>query len=165
MYILQEAFTSQQAHLFLDDGTSIISVVIPARMIQQVQLHVGDMAECIARVDDQILFVDQIVCVQDPHAEALRWLELIYRDQQNHTDDNSDNIQHCLGYPVAQPIKANDIFRLISAEAMVDSKEGMSLKDLVDILDLDTKQAEKMIEDLQLSGQIYRNEKGDYLPL
>ena len=43
--------------------------------------------------------------------------------------------------------------------------EGLLLKDLATVLQKSEKDVQEMIEDLQLEGKIYQNERGEYLPL
>ena len=43
--------------------------------------------------------------------------------------------------------------------------EGLLLKDLVTVLQTTEQNVQDMIEELQLEGKIYQNERGEYLPL
>ena len=45
------------------------------------------------------------------------------------------------------------------------SLEGLMLKDLATVLQKSESEVRGMIEDLQLEGKIYQNERGEYLPL
>ena len=161
--IQQDKTHAKLASISLDDGTAIVSVIAPHRMIHQISLRVGHTAECIARLEenemdgDQVLFVDQLVRVEDPHAETLRWLELTHRHK--HPDDVLT-----LGYP-RQSISADDVFQIISAEQMMGSDAGATLEDLAIVLEIPMQRLSEMIEELQMSGQIYRNEAGSFLPL
>ena len=161
--IHQDEAHAQLASISMDDGTATVSVIAPHRMISQISLQVGNTAECVVRLEendadgDHILFVDQLVRVQDPHAESLRWLELTHRHQ--HPDDDVS-----LGYP-RQSITTDDIFQIIAAEQMMGTTEGAMLEDLAIVLDIPMPKLSEMIEELQMSGQIYRNEAGGFLPL
>jgi hypothetical protein len=151
------------SRISMDDGTAVVSVIALRNMVEKIRLAIGHTAECIARLDqndvtgEQVLFVDQLVRVEDPHAESLRWMELVHR--QRHPDDDMAR-----GYP-CRYITSDDIFQMISAEAMADENTGVTLEDLSVVLGMPEKEVAEMIEELQLSGQIYRNEAGAYLPL
>ena len=139
----------------LDDGTALVNTVVPHHIVQRINLSVGMTIECIVTLDPRSsdLETDQVCIVTDVHAEALRWLELSYRLKAP-----PDTLKW--GYPIL-PISAEDIFDIISSEA----DQGVSLQDIAHVMDLDENYVANLVQDLQLSGQVYRNQQGKYLPL
>ena len=113
------------------------------------------------------------------HAEALRWTEISHARRRFAAGDGNGSGSNCCywGYPSppADPC-ADDVYNIIQAEAAFDDDGGngcngeetkapVSLEDLAKVLDMDANRAADIIEELQVSGQIYRNRSGRYLPL
>ncbi|GKY98848.1 hypothetical protein MPSEU_000840800 [Mayamaea pseudoterrestris] len=154
------------AQILIDDGTDQRFVIALQSMIRQIDLVQGNVVECIASFErngsmnssDPTLFVKQLARVDDPNAQTLRWLEIVHT--QLHPKDASTS----LGYP-SRSIQPDDLFQIISSEAMVGNKNGVTLIELALVLDVSEAIVAKMMEELQLSGQVYRNETGGYLPL
>jgi hypothetical protein len=148
------------AFIVMDDGTKEVSVLALQCMIQKVLIKEGDTIECVVRLeqDEQALFVEQLVRVDDFHAVTLRWQELSYR--RSHPDD--ERMQ--FGFP-SRSITADDIYQIISSEHMVGNKDGVLLKEVALVLDMPEEAAEAMLEHLHLSGLIYKNQAGGFLPL
>jgi hypothetical protein len=156
--------------LVLDDGTGLASIYTAAAMSAQIHVQAGMSLDCIVRVDCRnahtfSLVADQLVVVQDAHAETLRWLELSYSSSNKQA---ISSITTNLGFP-CRPISSNDIYRIIVSECQVDlgsSKTpppevtGLSMKDLAECLDLSLTRVEAMIRELQTAGLIYQNEHG-----
>ena len=142
---------------------------------------------------DYLLEADQLVAVRDAHAETLRWMELSYQQQQqqarrqstpastgnNNTKNASAVSAHPQrGYP-CRSFQAEDLYYVILSDCQqtstttdgdnssitTGSAGGVSVEDLAECLDLPVPHVEGMIEELQISGQIYRNPQGCYLPL
>lgn len=141
----------------LDDGTALASILAPSSMTSKIHVKVGMTLECVVVAVQQdgscCLRADQLVVVQDKNHESLRYLELSYRKR-------SKNTSMRWGYPT-RPISTDDVFQIIASEG----NAGVSIFDLSECLDLAIPYLDGLIQDLQLSGQVYRNEKGLYLPL
>jgi len=139
----------------LDDGTALVNIAVPHHMFQRIKLIEGMTIECIVNLDpnSNVLEADQVCIVTDVHAETLRWLELSYGQKAP-----PDTLKW--GYPVL-PTSSEDIFDIISSEA----DQGVSLQDIALVMNLDENYVANLIQDLQLSGQVYRNQQGKYLPL
>ena len=149
--------------IVLDDGTGLASIQVTYAMVAHIHVQTGMCLDCITRLESNgcgLLIAEQLVVVQDKHAEALRWLELTYQKR------NGRDSMHW-GFPTRQ-ISPDDIFRLIVIECQDGSEQiskpkGVSTEDLAECLDLSLPHVESMIEDLRNSGRIYRNEDGFYL--
>ena len=132
------------------------------------------------------LVAHQLAVVQDPHAETLRWLELSYRRAVSTAtpNDHRPGIESLeqRGYPCPSGdtlLSTEELYNIIWSESETENDNhadrnttttttkarGVSLLDLSDGLEIPMPRLEAMIEDLQLAGQIYRNEVGNYLPL
>jgi len=139
--------------------------------------------------DYYFLEADQLVVVRDAHAETLRWMELSYQQQQARRQSSTGNYNnaktasavsahHQRGYP-CRSFQAEDLYYVILSDCQQTSTTtdgdnssittgaagGVSVEDLAECLDLPVPHVEGMIEELQISGQIYRNPQGCYLPL
>lgn len=170
---LRAADEATSQTIFLDDGTGIAIIQATHAMIAQIHVQAGLTLDCIVRVARSgepsfALIADQLVVVQDAHAETLRWLELSYRNKRN-----KEQVAHSThwGFPTRQ-ISPDDIYRIIVSECQVDGSapqrpkaKGLSKEDLAECLDLNLFRVDTLIQELQNSGQIYRNEVGLYLPL
>ena len=208
--------------LVLDDGTgSLTQIQTPSAMATRIQVQPGMTLECIVRAmmitgattsskqqnnPYYSLLAHQLVVVQDPHAETLRWLELTYRkkacEASVHNSNNNNNINQDtgsqlptsvqsveqFGYPCSGNgrISAEELYYIILSDCETEKSNneraggsskrnnnnnnsskirGVSLTDLAEGLEVSESLLEGLIEDLQLAGQIYRNEDGNYLPL
>lgn len=176
-----------EGELILDDGTALLSIVVEPYMMErfrcaQVQL-LGQTLECVVAKDTAptqhgaFWMAQQVAIVEDPHEEILRWWELICRDDQN--------IRFIHGMLPAKTVTADDVFQFIQwdtntvqeeskqrAESEydipddgIDRRPGVDLVGLADCLQINVETAEELLADLQLTGQIYRNGDGLYLPL
>lgn len=170
----------------LDDGTAIIDMYVPQFMINKCQASrhqtfLGKLLDCIVHVVQHpslthppILQAEQIsILDDDPHAELLRWLELSWSQQQqqmppNHTISLQD------GYPVpSTAVTPDDLLDIIQLDCSTTTTTGemdapplgVTVEDLVLFFQLDQGTIEAFLIELQLSGQIYQNQQGNYLPL
>ena len=203
--------------LVIDDGTgSLTQIQTPSAMATRIQVQPGMTLECIVRAmritgattcskqqnnPYYSLLAHQLVVVQDPHAETLRWLELTYRKKaceasvrNSHNSSNNQDTGSQLptsvqsveqfGYPCSGNgmISAEELYYIILSDGETEKSNnervsgsskrnnnnkirGVSLTDLAEGLEVSESLLEGLIEDLQLAGQIYRNEVGNYLPL
>jgi len=110
-------------------------------------------------------------------AERLRWFEII--SSNNNGVAGLPDSSSCLtttsqpppsqqpaeiawcGYPCPD-ITSNDILHVIESNRR---QEGARLADLAVVLDLEEAHVQSLIEELQINGLIYENEKGFYVPL
>jgi len=138
----------------------------------------------------QLARVDDVVA-----AETLRAFEIEYQtkiDQQKRDGQTSSTVE--CGYPSPfATIDEDDVFDIIQSESRLVPQEekpsnylgrthykrqskqnsstsqkrtgGVTLKELMTVLDLDHTEALHLIEELQLSGRIYQDSRGRYLPL
>ena len=127
-----------------------------------------------------LLMVETLLEVrQNPSsAERLRWMEIMTLSSQattaethNNTRNNHHSIAWC-GYPSPAMTPA-DLLAVIestittttnSAKQPTDDR-GVTVANLALVLDLDPTHLQALIEDLQLDGLIYENEKGSFVPL
>jgi len=147
--IVQES--SLDANIVLDDGTALVALATPPHMLSAAT--VGTTVDCVASKVSDKLRVETLIVVQDVHATTLRWFELTYRKKSE--------MSMKFGYP-AQEIDSTCVFELIQSEA---GDSGVSLEDLASVLDLEPEHLKDMILELQLSGQVYQNRQGAYMPL
>lgn len=148
-------------HLVLIDGTGCATLQVTDAMINKLQLAEGMSVDCIGAVypnekdpSSFRLVAEQICLVNDLHAETLRWTEIVYAESLSAKEKD----EWC-GYPVRQ-VKADDVLQVIATEP-----QGVSLEDVALGFDLTEVDAKSFIEELQLSGQIYCNERGLFVPL
>ena len=150
------------ASVVLDDGTALVSLKIPASMMERIlqsvkKSLVGRTLDCVVRITTaRDLCANQVVLIQDAHAETLRWFELSF---------SVDGYSTEFGYP-NRDVLPDDLFEMIQYECSDDADPpGVALEHLALLFQLDHVTIEKLIQELQLSGQIYRNQEGLYLPL
>lgn len=179
--------------LVLDDGTGFLAEIrAPAAMAARIGARPGMAVECVVRVvrpspgdaaaaakagggaaPSWALHADQLAAVRDAHAESLRWLELSHRRKTD--SSGGTTISDRRGYP-CRAFSAEDLYQVIVSDCCGPTEEedndnnqhpgsGVSLEDLSRGLDLPRPHVEGLIEELQISGQIYRNPEGCYLPL
>jgi hypothetical protein len=164
----------------LDDGTATLTIYASRSMKNQISVSCGMSLDCIVRVntvgrlngdsnDGYELTADQLVVVDDKNAETLRWLEITFRESLKNQPDSA-NMNCDWGFP-ARYFDADDLYHVILSDYDTcrdfkpKEEAGVSLDDLSMVLDIPMDQLQKMIEELQLSGQIYRNRSGLFLPL
>jgi hypothetical protein len=165
----------------LDDGTAMVTIYASRSMKNQISVACGMSLECIVHVHTDgggdgeknygyELTANQLVVVDDKDAETLRWLEITFRESLKNQQNIIPNMTCELGFP-ARFFDADDLYHVILSdyETCRDFKPkeeaGVPLNDLSMVLDIPMDHLQKMIEELQLSGQIYRNRSGLYLPL
>jgi hypothetical protein len=163
-----QGLVAPNGHLSLDDGTAIVSASVPAYTMDRLEvagLMVGATLDCIVIVDaTRDLVVDQISVVNDVHAETLRWLELSFQQQQQKMASTTQ-YSIDMGYP-RRAVSPDDLNEIIQLDASPDEDQsGVALDDLSTVFGLDYAQTDNLIQELQMSGQIYRNHEGLYLPL
>jgi hypothetical protein len=166
--------------LELDDGTGSIVCLTPmATMDRLVTLKIGNLVDCIGRLlmrtqqldstdtsnanhtssNNLVVQVDTLLEVLgSPVAEWLRWMEICTPVPEQSQQWNRNKLAH--GYPCPE-VSSDDILQIIES----DQREGVNLSDLACVLDLEQTQAKTLIEDLQMQGLIYENEKGLFVPL
>jgi hypothetical protein len=141
--------------LILDDGTCTINVLAPECLISKSGTRPGCTVECLTGLGQQgeirKWYAKALWPVTDPHAELLRWMELSCSSTSSLNDG-------CLR------VKRNTsgLLQLISSQASV---EGASCEDLALVLQVPANELQNLIEDLQLKGQVYQNQAGNYVPL
>ncbi|CAB9502959.1 expressed unknown protein [Seminavis robusta] len=95
-------------------------------------------------------------------AERLRWLEITQLQpklfRKSTTCTNAIGSMH--GYPCPE-MSSNDILQIIES----NEREGVKLADLAMVMDIEEIHAKTLIEDLQMQGLVYENEKGCFVPL
>lgn len=161
----------EYTEMTLDDGTALAHVQVPQFMIRSCQASphetfLGQLLDCIVRVDDAgrvLLRAEQISILQDdPHAELVRWFELSYSPQSNVSMER--------GFPVPE-LTPDDFLDMIQLDCTTttttsdDKPLGVSMEDLALFFQVDQGTVEEFLEELQMSGQIYQNNQGNYLPL
>jgi hypothetical protein len=165
-----------QYQLVLDDGTGTISIHTPNSMTDRIQAHVGMTLECIARrlrqpkqqqqqqQQQDCWHADTLIVVTDSTAESVRWMELSHRPQPPH-DTNDDNNNHWKwGYPCV-PIEEQEVYRMICMQAQLPDDPGVTAQELALVLQRPLAEMQGFVQELQLTGQVYQNEKGCYVPL
>lgn len=146
----------------LDDGTATIHLGILPTMVARCGVVVGDTVDCIVRPSNPKDFsVEQIVIVNDPHAEILRWLEIIKRPKQQ-----SD----WPGFPHKADFSSDDLFQVILSKCPLTrqrrkSQKGLSIRFLSSGLNMTESKVQELMNELHESGQVYQDENGLYLPL
>jgi hypothetical protein len=131
------------------------NVLVPECVTSQSHTRPGQTVECIVGLRQRgamkIWYVKGLCSVTDPHAELLRWMEL--------SCSSNRSFKHW--YLTDQRV-TNTLLRLIASQVFC---EGVSLEDLALVLQVPINQLQDHIVDLQLSGQIYQNQEGNYVPL
>jgi hypothetical protein len=184
--------------IVLDDGTAQVTIPATPDMLTQIHAEPSMTLDCIVLVEQQqqqplqhgggggtVLVADQLVVVQDPHAEMLRWMELSFPkatavggapctssssdvDSTNTTSRNAYNLEH--GYPTRK-LCPDDILAIIVCEFRCQEHNksiqirGVSKEEIAIGLGLSVETTQTMIDELQLTGQVYKNEHGLFLPL
>ena len=162
----------------LDDGTGTIDVYVTRHMYQSISIEVGQTIDCIARRNfkrstqqshreqsedrQNVWCAETIIVVTDPNAETLRWIELDYASRSK----PKPNETRQFGYPCFR-VNADEVYRFILNQATIDNGQdaGISSEDLAIVLQRPINEIRGMIQELQLSGQIYQNENGLFVPL
>lgn len=148
------------SRLCLDDGTGTVSLWIPQTMIDSVSVRTGIRVDCVLKLRQKATlkrwYVNTLIVVNDPNAEALRWAELS-------NPPNPDNECRRYGFPRTK-MNANEAHRLICAQSKLDGT-GVDLKDLSHVMRITKTEAEEIVQDLQLRGLVYKNQKGNFVPL
>lgn len=161
--------------LVLDDGTNVVHCFTPMAMIERVAVRIGQVYDCIGELRTtspssdcscsndisqhlHIMVVDTLLQVRTDQAalERLRWMEIC---ASSDTFITSQKIDWC-GYP-CPPVSCDDIFDLIQS----NNCEGATIAELALVLDMEEPQVLAMVEELQIQGQIYQNERNNYVPL
>jgi hypothetical protein len=149
--------------LILDDGTSAIAIWTIRSMIDSLSLQPGETVDCIVRLLQNATvkrwYTDTLIRVTDPDAESFRWMEV---SSNNNSDNN--NVCRRFGFPRIKR-NTNEAYRLICVQTKLDDESGVSLEDLALVMRTSTRSVQEMIQELQISGQIYQNQKGNYVPL
>jgi hypothetical protein len=159
--------------LLLDDGTAMVSIVVPSFMMERFRSAqtciVGATLDCVVYITQaRDLMASQVAIIEDVHAETLRWFELSFRAKlKADNTDFSDYSMEC-GYP-SRAVTGEDLYELIQFDSScVDNgckPQGVAMNDLAQFFELDPATTEALIQELQISGQIYRNQQGLFLPL
>lgn len=119
--------------------------------------------------------------VTDPNAETLRWLELSakksttsrFDEQSNQNNDNSNprveasTTIYCNGYPTRVAAHPDQVYRWICLQTQLPENPdpGVTLEELSLVLSCKPSVVSSILQELQLSGQIYQNLNGRYVPL
>jgi hypothetical protein len=167
--------------LELDDGTGSVVCLTPMATIDRLAtLKIGNLVDCIGRLRSTpqqldtdanntnattsstcslVIEVDTLLEVLGSSvAEWLRWMEICTPLPQQSQQQYSTRLSH--GYPCPE-VSSDDILQIIES----NQAEGVELSDLALVLDLEQAHAKTLIEDLQMQGLIYENEKGLFVPL
>jgi hypothetical protein len=171
--------TSQDEFMLLelDDGTGSIVCLTPmATMDRLATLKIGNLVDCNGRLrstpqqletdannittsSSLVLEVDTLLEVLGSSvAEWLRWMEICTPVPQQSQQLYSSRVSY--GYPCPE-VSSDDILQIIES----NQPEGVELSDLALVLDLEWVKARTLVEDLQMQGLIYENEKGLFVPL
>lgn len=161
-----------QYQLVLDDGTGTISIQTPSSMTDRIQAHVGMTLECIARrlrpqpkQQQDCWHADTLIVVTDSAAESVRWMELSHRPPpQPAPHDNTNNNHWKWGYPCV-PIDEQEVYRMICTQAQLPDDPGVTAEELAIVLQRPLAEMQGFVQELQLTGQVYQNENGCYVPL
>lgn len=172
--------------LIIDDGTALVTVWCPSgmwhRMHRQAKIPlVGATLECLVETSSwpspplsdatwnrgAYSTAQQIAIIQDPNAEILRWLELSIpactaEDPEQWLLSTWENLAGPGTARSSRPTM-QDVYQIIRGES--ESSPGVALEDLVKFFCVDRSTVEGFIEELQMNGQVYRNQDGLYLPL
>ena len=176
------SFLHESSLLFIDDGTAVVSLNISEMDRLQETLVVsssnssgngcgsantvlGRTLDCIVRItSDRTLSAEQVFIVTDPNTETLRYFEILSQHNKN-TPSTADNAESWMGYPTRRRVQSTDLFEIIESDAKNCINKGSALEDLANLFGLDQNTAEQMVQELQMSGQVYRNEDGLFQPL
>jgi hypothetical protein len=152
---IDENDTTNDDLIYLDDGTAVVSVVVTDIVTDG--FCIGMTVQCLVRKhqdknEHSCWVVEQLAWMQDPHAELLRWYELISTEKMR-------TEQQQWGFPCSR-ITSDTILTLIQSDP-----KGCSIQDLAIVLDVKEASVATMLEELQLEGQIYCNKNGAFVPL
>mmetsp|Transcript_40414 Transcript_40414/g.97549 ORF Transcript_40414/g.97549 Transcript_40414/m.97549 type:complete len:203 (+) Transcript_40414:3-611(+) len=143
--------------LQLDDGTATMKFWSEKKMVQKLQLHPGDVVECVAKLcqngEVKRFYTESLSSIVDPEMEHLRWAELT---------NTSSKSSRRFGYPTLE-WNAEEAYRMICLQSR--GGHGVTMEDLALVMQKTKKQMQEMISQLQLDGLIYHNEDGNYVPL
>ena len=136
------AIRAQQ--LKLDDGTGVLVV----HSDLPIKGAIGQTIDVIMRrqSNSTTFKAETIIWNVSSENETLRRLELCYQGEKQ------------FGYPCPS-IATADVKRMIL------HGDGVTLEDLCLVLDAPQDQVQKMLQELQLAGEIYCNRQGCYVPL
>ena len=150
--------------LILDDGTALAKLWTPCSMTNKLSLRGGETIECIARLyqngsTQRRWYSEALILVTDPNIEYMRWMELGNPPQDENECRN-------YGYPTIRK-NSKEAYRLICLQYRLSAngKKGVKTKDLAVVMRLPLSEVENMIQELQLNGQVYQNENGNFVPL
>lgn len=145
--------------LYVDDGSALIGIRTPLRVVRNLTLNVGQTVDFVAKLHQRgtsrVWYAYAVTTVSDPHAEILRWMEV--------SKSPEENISLRYGYPTIEQ-NSLEALRLISVNAQL-SEDGVSLEDLALVLHKSKHDMQEIIFELQLTGHIYQNTDGNYVPL
>jgi hypothetical protein len=116
------------------------------------------------------LIADTLILVTDPHAESLRWMELCHDARNCGSSSRTNPVQNEMrpwGYPSLPVNTTDEVYRFILNQATIDGGKdaGVSSEDLALVLHRPHQEVEKMIQELQIMGQIYQNASKLFVPL
>lgn len=175
----ESTLSSEYIEITLDDGTALLPIHVPQYMITRCKASayvtmMGKMLDCILHAERRgesggdggvqnnllsstfALYANQITIIDDdPHAELLRWFEL--------SVELPSHVSTSRGFPLPA-LTSEDVLDIIQLESS-SPEGGVSMEDLVIFFELDQGIIEDLLSELQLSGQVYRNQQGNYLPL
>ena len=160
--------------LTLDDGTALANLWTPSSMIKNLSITGGETLECLARLYQRSKirrwYTEALILVTDPNVEYMRWMEL-------GNPPVNENESRRYGYP-AKLKNAKEAYRLICLQCKLSTsgssstgsstttgQNGVSIKDLAIVMQIPVNEMEKMIQELQLNGQVYQNASGNFVPL
>jgi hypothetical protein len=152
--------------LVLDDGTGILHCFSPMAMMERVSVLIGQTFDCIGLVkttfhDEPLLMVETLLEARDSSAaERLRWMEIITSNPNANNNKNKTRIAWC-GYPCPQ-VNCEDILDLIHSG---QDDGGVTVTELALVMDMEESHVLALVEELQIQGQIYQNERACYVPL
>jgi hypothetical protein len=130
-------------------------------MINSLSLQPGETVDCIVRLLQNATvkrwYSDTLIRVTDPDAESLRWMEVS-------SNNGDNNVCRRFGFPRFKR-NTDEAYRLICVQTKLDDESGVSLEDLALVMRTSPRSMQEMIQELQISGQIYQNQKGNYVPL
>lgn len=128
--------------LKLDDGTATINITnnLP------IKGAIGQTIDVICRRREEHFNAECIIWNISTQNETLRRLELCYSGDMH------------LGYACPK-------LSTVDVKRAVEFGEGVTVEDLVMILDAPQEQIRASLQELQLAGEIYCNRKGHYVPL
>jgi len=153
---------SVEPDLLLDDGTDLAALRIPKPMQRRLQRTnlIGKTVDCIAVLRQEHCEIEQLSIVSDPHAETLRWLDICTREKVSTKNPNAslEQVTFKSGYPT-RVVSENDIYE------MIRSSKGVTVEELAILTGIRLPEMQSLVEELQLSGQIYHDERKLLLPL